>query len=214
MKIKKIIFWVLLIVFLIFLGIFLWRTQGLTEPFWPEPEPEDIRIDEFTQTIIGEENIVEQKETKFKIKIPKDWISIEDEDLLFVSPDFNPQKEMVLYGMPILEEGCSISIAIQKEIGFPKNKYTEFEYLEWLINRCLENKEECKEDGDEVIEINGNKGLKYTNWEEDPLDSNYSFWIRFSKNESVYHISSYFYSKDKERCVREFEKILNTLEIN
>jgi len=214
MKIKKIIFWILLLVFLILLGIFLWETEGLTEPFWPEPEPEQVRSDEFIQTNIGEENIIEHKDNKFKIKIPGDWVSIENEDLIFVSPDFKSQEDMGLYGTPTPQEGCSISIAIMKEIGFPKDKYTEFEYLEWLIEWCSENKEECEESGREVIEVNGNKGLKRTNWEGDPPDSDRSFWIRFSKNESVYHISSYFYLRDRERCIQEFENILNTLEIN
>ena len=212
MKIKKIIFWILVLVFLVFLGIFLWDTKALTEPFLSDRDW--VRPDEYTQTKIDGKNIVEHKKTKFKIEIPEDWLDVGNWHLIFVSPDFKPHDNVGAYGPPIPKEGCSVSVEILKEIGFPEDESTRFDYVEGLIEWCLEDEEECKEYGEEIIEVNGNKGLIYTNYQEEISDVDHSVRIQFSKNESTYEISSYFYLRDRERCIKEFENILNTLEIN
>lgn len=201
--------------FLTALGVFLWKTKGLTQPFgldnmW-------VLSEEFTQTKINGENIIENQKTKFRIKIPEDWIVYNDIGrlgLIFVSPDFKLHDNAGPYSPPIPREGCSMSVEILKEIGFPEDEYTRFQHVEESIQWCLEDEEKCKKYGDEVIEVNGNKGLKHTNYQEEVSDVDHSVRIQFSKNESTYEIASYFYLRDRERCIQEFEEILNTLEIN
>ena len=212
MKIRKIIPIVVISGLLIVLGVFLWKTKGLTEPLGSDRGW--VRLEDFTQTNINGENVVENKKTKFKIRIPEDWVSVGNWNLIFMSPDFKLHKNVGPYGPPIPQEGCSVSIEILKEIGFSADESTRFDYVNELIEWCLENEEECKEYGEEVIEVNGNKGLIYTNYQEEVSDVDHSVRIEFSKNESTYEISSYFYLRDRERCLQEFESILNTLEID
>jgi len=212
MKIKKIIPIVIISGLLIVLGVFLWKTKGLTDPLGSDRDW--VRIEEFTQTNINGENVVENKKTKFKIRIPEDWISVGNWNLIFVSPDFKPHDNVGAYGPPIPKEGCSVSIEILKEIGFPADESTRFEYVEGLVEWCSEDEEECKKYGEEMIEVNGNKGMKYVNYQEEVSEVDHSVRIEFSKNESTYEISSYFYLRDRERCIQEFESILNTLEID
>ena len=80
MKIRKIIPIVVISGLLIVLGVFLWKTKGLTESLGSDRGW--VRLEDFTQTNINGENVVENKKTKFKIRIPEDWVSVGNWNLI------------------------------------------------------------------------------------------------------------------------------------
>lgn len=199
---KKVIFFVIVILLLIIIGVFLWNK-------YKKPDISHVLSEEFTITELeGEKIIIEYKETGFKVKIPGDWEIngfIGRAGLLCTSSDFEFHQRVGQYSPPIPEKGCSLVIDIRK------GRALGTEHVRELVEVCPEIGQDCN--GYEVMEINGNKGLKYIHSLEHALVPGKYVSVEIPKNDKMYSFETHLFSQDRERCEQEFDKILRTVEI-
>jgi len=200
---KKVIFFVIVILLLAAAGVFLW--QKYKKPYIPY-----VLSEEFTITESNGEKIIEYKKTGFKIRTPGNWEIdgfIGRNGLLLTSPDFEFHERVGQYSPPIPEKGCSITISIIKRSSLDM----EYNPLGQLIEACPTVGQDCNEY--KIIEINGNRGLKYIYSLEENLIPGRYISVEIPKNKKLYTFEAYLFSQDRERCEQEFDKILNTIEI-
>jgi len=199
--------------FTIFIIILLLFAAGGVFWWWSGRRDEGkVLSDEYIQKEIDGEKIIEYKKTGFMIKIPGDWKIVDNRGtgLLCLSSDFQFHEKVGPYSPPISEKGCLIEISILKEIGLSSDEYTDYDYIQEKIEWCLNPNSKCD---DEVIEINGNKAIKYVSSIENQLVSGYYIEVSVPKNEITYIFETYLFGQDREKCAQEFDKILQTVEI-
>ena len=199
---KWFVFFIILILILLLAaaGVFLWQK-------YKEPDVGYVFSDEFIITESGGEKIIEYKEGGFKMRIPGDWDTHNSNGvkLLFTSPDFQLHPNVGPFGAPLPEKGCSTALSIAKEGTFGTG------HIGQLIEACPTIGQDCNEY--KIIEINGNRGLKYIYSLEENLIPGQYISIEILKKKRVYIFEAHLFSQDRERCEREFDKILNTVEI-
>jgi len=201
-KRKKIVFFIILIILSAVAGVFLWQK-------YKKPDIPYVLSEEFTITEANGEKIIEYKKTGFKIRIPGDW-DIDGSSrtsLLITSPDFQLHPNVGPFGAPLPEKGCVASIEIIKG----DSPGMEYSYIKELLEVCPTLGQDCNEY--KIVEINGNRGLKYIYSLEENFIPGRSIWIRVPKNKKLYIFEAYLFSQDRERCEQEFDNILSTVEI-
>jgi len=192
---KKIIFLVLIIL-LISAGGFFWWWQNREI----KGSPEDYVIKE-----TAEGKIVENKRAGLIVKAPEGWdtqkIEFLEGSVVFDTPDTEGvwRNEMI---SPPLRKGCGIETAVvYKKINFEdlkneiKNSHATFG---------------IKSEEFEIATINNRQVLKNT------FDSKFigpSIGIYFLGEDKFYSFAVYWAPDDKERCVQEFNKFLETVSI-
>ena len=202
---KFTIFIIILLLLLVAGGVFWW---------WRSKEPDVgfVSPNEFIQTEVNGEKIIEYKKTGFKIKIPGDWETTDNSGvrLLCTSSDFQLHPEVGPSGAPLPEKGCAIAISIRKEKESTSYDI-EYSYLRENIELCLGPEHDC---GDyEIIELDKNKAVRYIYLLEDKSISGKYVWVKIPKDEKIYTFEAYLFSQDREKCTQEFDKILQTVEI-
>jgi len=203
MKLKRVIFFVIVILLLITIGVFLWNK-------YKKPDIPYVLSEEFTIRETEQEKIIEYKETGFKIIIPSNWeISgfIARNGLLLTSPDFEFHEKVGPYSPPIPEKGCSMTVSIIKRSLLDM----EYDPIGHLIDACPEVGQNCNDYV--IVEFNGIRGLEHTYVSENSLIPGKYVSIEIPKNDKLYSFETHLFSQDKERCEQEFNQILNTIEI-
>jgi len=204
----KIIISLILLIIIVGSGFFWW--------IWKEEkELGSAPSEEFSQKEINGEKIIENKKTGLKIKIPKDWQVKEGfggYGLIFLSPDFKPYSEKNF----LPEKECFIKVNVSK-VEFVSTSVTgkyersyEADFLREKIERYLASPSQTEEDlFHKVVEISGYKGLKTIEPIINKEISGKRILIEIPKGERVCSFELLLFGKDKEKCEREFEKILN-----
>lgn len=197
---------VVFVLFLIAGGIFYW---------WQWKKETEIGFTwfgKFVERNLDGEKIIKDKKSGLSVKIPKDWKKVEGVgglSIIFLSPDFELHSKMGPYDPPIPEKGCSIEMSAKKEIPF-SDYDIEYSYLKKEIEGCLKSTG-CE---DEVMEVNGHKALKHIFYPEDQSTfAGNSVSIKVPSNEWVYTFKTYLFSQDREKCIQEFDKFLETVSI-
>jgi hypothetical protein len=192
---KKIIF-LSLIILLIGAGGFFWWRQGREI----KGSPKDYIIKE-----TPEGKIVENKRAGLTIKVPEGWetkkIELLEGSVIFDTPDIKGiwQNEMI---SPPLETGCGIeSTVVYEEMDFDilKEKIKE-------IHAGLG----IKSEEFEVIMINNQQSLKNS---FDSISIGPGIAVYFIQKNKLYNFTIYWAPEDKERCIQEFDKFLESVSI-
>ena len=194
-KIKKIIFLIVIVLILVVGGGFFW---------WQKREikgsPKDYVIRE-----MPEGKIVENKRAKFTIKVPREWgvkkiEEMEGSVILYAS---ELQSEITEKGIKVpLEKGCVIGVAVTYKKMGPEEIKKEVKAIHMGIGIKSEKFEE--------IVINKCSVLKNT------FDSQIlgpAIVDYFLVENKIPEFSVYWASADKERCIQEFNKFLETVSI-
>ena len=192
-KIKKIIFLIVIVLILVVGGGFFW---------WQKREikgsPKDYVIRE-----TKEGKIAENRRAGLTVKIPEGWVEKKIEFLegsvVFDTPDIEGrwEDEMV---KPPLEKGCTIeATVVYKKMNFDKIR-------------------------EEIKEIHAGLGIKSEQFEmvtidnrqvlENTFDSKFlgpGMAAYFINKNKLYSFAVYWAPNEKERCVQEFNKFLETV---
>ena len=194
---KKVIF-IFIIVLLLIVGGFFWWWQGREI----KGSPEDYVIKE-----TAEGKIVENKKAGLTVKVPEGWteekIEVEEGVMVFYSPETEMERREEKIVLPI-KKGCLIrTTVVYREGNFDQIKReTKRDHL--LIGGV-------KYDEFEEITINSYYGVKNT-FEFEKLGSGLSIYIPI-KNK-VYGFHLVWAPDEKEKCIQEFDKFLETVSID
>jgi len=211
-KIKIIIPVVIILLVLIAVGIFYWwqwKRELPQEKIIQKRIPVDSAEYEIKDTPEGK--IVENKKEGLTVKAPAGWIVEkygEEVDLL------SPETEFDQYGgvslKSVREKGaCGMAIQILKYEKVDPEITTYAEDLRTLIEEAQNNPVKEETAKSEVVMISKKLGFKRTSLKE---DKETYISVEIPVNHTVYG----FYSGliFSEKCVQEFNKILETVSIN
>ena len=171
-------------------GIFCWNNREI------KGSPDDYVING---------DIIENQRAGLKIQAPGGWdiekIELLEGSVAFYTKDVKGEwrNEMV---NPPLEKGCAIGSGIVYEkIDFDgvKDKVEDIHFGLGMISEEFEEKE-----------INNRKVLKNT---FDSQGLGPGITVYFIENKKVYSFAVYWGPDDKQRCIKEFEEMLDRVEI-
>jgi len=205
---KNIILLVVLILIIAVGGIF-WRLKSQREEeFFVKFEPPENYVIKETP----EGKIVENQKIGLNFKVPEDW-NLEKTDKITWSGGINE------YGIRIFTSDFKIHprspwILIPFE-GCLINIYTFYNRAKAdFIREDIKSVQAIRDEKKEVIEINNHSGMKYIYGDFDALSTNsYAFVmlnIEIPINDRIYALETYISAKNKERCLQEFDKFLET----
>ena len=213
MKTKKIIFFVIIFVFIVGLGFFLWEAfkQPVDNDFtlW-----EASRIGGYEIKDNPEGKIITNKEYGLTVQAPKDWTVVDyDKDGVGM---FSPEIEFNEYGGFVRsakeKEGCILGIELKKSIELALESTNNTDYLVYLIS-LVKKDPPVMQKGDmkyEIVTINGKEGIK-TTFLDSKGEENY-IMIDIPINDVIYSFSNgTIFSK---KCIPEFDKFLETVKIS
>lgn len=191
---KKIIF--IFILILVAGGLFYWQYGNKEIKGNP---------DDYTIIKTAEGTFVENKKAGLFVKAPEGWevkkMEIEEGSILIHTFDIEGEKKNEIVSLP-LTKGCGIEMSVvYKKMNFEEIK-EKIKMLHWGIQIKFEEFEE--------IVINNYYALKNT-FDSDVLGSAVVIYI--PKGNKLYDFGLYFESNEKERCVQEFDKFLETVSI-
>ena len=191
---KKIIFSLIIVLILVAGGFFWWQGREI------KGSPEDYVIRE-----TEEGKIVENRKAGLTVKSPEGWevkkMETEEGSMVIHTPGIEGKNwnEIVV---PPLTRGCGIDVSvIYKRMDFEEIK-DEVKRIHWGIDIKSEEFEE--------ITINNRPALKNT-FDSEILGSVISVYIP-SKNK-LYNFDLYWAPDEKEKCVQEFNKFLETVSV-
>ena len=203
-KISKIIALSVLILALIGISYFLYNK-------WLESKMGFVSFENAIEQEINGKKYIENKEVGLKFAIPDGWEINKDKiGLSMHSSNFIPFTEDSFF---IPKEGCWIEIYTEQQKE-GSNYDLNYSYLKDKIasNYCsrYQNSEQkiC-----EIGKISGLDGIRENNFENE--GENQGFFTSFSipYNNTVYSFYSYFFGKDKDYCLEEFNNFLTTVNI-
>ena len=192
-KKQKLIILAIIILVLIGGGLFYW---------WQNREikgsPEDYVIKE-----TEEGKIVENKKAGLKVKVPEGWevkkIELLEGSIVFYTPDIEGKKqdEMVT---PPLTKGCGIeTVVVYKKMNF-ETIIKEIKDIHAGLG--------IKSEEFEMTIIDGQQALKNT---FDSLLLGPGIAVYFTQKNKLYSFCLYWGLDEKEKCVQEFDKFLETV---
>ncbi len=163
--------------------------------------PEDYVIKE-----TEEGKVVENKKAGLTLKVPEGWaekkIEFLEGSIVFTTQDIEGKWEDEMIKPP-LTKGCGIETAVvYGEINFDSLK-EEIKELHLGLGIKFEEFE--------IVTINNRETLKNT------FDSKFlgpGVGIYFLNENKFYSFAIYWAPDDKERCIQEFDKFLETVSIN
>jgi len=195
-KQKKIIIFLIIISLLIIAGgVFLW---------WSGREikgsPEDYEIKETT-----EGKIVENKKAGLKVEVPEGWeakkMEVGEGVITFYSPNAELEFREGKVVLP-LKKGC----IIYASLAYKKMDFSQIEFEVRYTHSLLGKKsEEFKE-----IIINDHQALKNT---FDTQKIGPGMGVNIPYKNKVYAFYLYWADGEKENCIQEFDKFLETISI-
>jgi len=202
MKSKKIIFFAIVFVLIVILGIFLWKA-------YKQPDTGLVFFEDFEIKETENNKVISQKETNFEITIPKDWDILDAGDSISLKclNLYIDNESSNKYFLPIPKNGCAFNFSIDKGIDS-----ISYSYVLGVLELCLKKPDDDYCDYD-VIEIDNNKSLKHVSHVENELTLGDHIIIQVPQNENVYIFEAYLFGQDKEECAQKFEKILETVSV-
>ncbi len=200
--VKKIVFWVILIILLAVLGVFIWKTWGET----PEIETGMVKFEEFEVKETSEGKLISHPETGFEVTIPADWEVVDGGNSVYCdSPDFEINKESGSI-LPLPKRGCILNFSIEES----EDAYSTSQYIKGVIEMCENLPEKCDY---EIIKINNEDAIKHISLVDNDNVSGEHIRVQISKNNSAFIIENYLFGEDKDDCRNQFEAILNSIKI-
>jgi hypothetical protein len=151
-------------------------------------------------------DIIENKRAGLKIQAPQGWdiqkIELLEGSVAFDSPDIEGEWRNGMINPP-LKKGCAIDFGVvYKKMDFKEIK-DEIKDIHFGLGMISEEFEE--------IEINNRKALKNT-FDSQVLGP--GIIIYFTENNKLYSFGVNWGPDEKERCVKEFEEMLNKIIID
>ncbi|MCK9577974.1 hypothetical protein M0R01_00580 [bacterium] len=163
-------------------------------------------FEDFVKRVEGDYTWLDSDKAKVSIRIPRGWeafggsfsaISIKSNDFVPSGGDIKKA--------PFPEAGCWIDFNVQ--IDKMKEGYVN------LIQGILDSPDYFTDNKEQKVKIGNNYGVKTSVIKNDnPLVGEVVF-LEIPKNNYTYKIDSYFFGKDRERCEKEFDDLLNSLVI-
>jgi hypothetical protein len=171
-------------------GVFYWENREI------KGSPDDYVIND---------RIIENKRAGMKIQAPEGWdiekIELLEGSVAFDSPDIEGEWRNNMVSPP-LTKGCGIETGVlYKKMNFDEIR-EEIKDIHFGLGIKLEEFEE--------IEINNRKALKNT---FDSHGIGPGMGVYFVGNRKIYSFGVYWALDDKERCIKEFEEMLDKVEI-
>ncbi len=177
-------------------GFFWWQNREI------KGSPADYVIKE-----IEEGKFVENKKAGLTVKAPEDWQAkkielLKEGSAVIQTSDIEGEKRDGVV-VPPLTRGCGIEITITyKMLNFEEIK-KEAREIHWMLVPISEEFEE--------VIINNKKALKNT-WEGKAKGPMIAIYI--PTGNKVYTFTLAWAPDEKERCIQEFDKFLETVSIN
>ncbi len=169
-------------------------------------ENEFVKAEEFEVIEKLEGRFVKCEKYSLKVKVPENWtVKIYNGVALY---DPNTDEDNLLESAR--QGACGMGVEIYENKKNSSESTTYADYLNKLI-KSLENSgpREDSESREEVVLIDGNKGIKKTLFHEEKV----SFVnIEMPINQTIYGFTSGFIGSEK--CVDAFNSIMETVEIN
>jgi len=193
-KTKKIIFLIVIVLILFAGGGFFWWWQGREI----KGNPEDYVIKE-----TEEGKFVENKKAGLIVKVPEGWEAKKIEflggSIVLYTKDIDGKKQNEMVSPP-LKKGCGIEIAV----GYKKMNFNEMEKEIKETHAGLG----IKSEEFEVITTNNRQALKNT---FESIVIGPGIFIYFPSKNEVYEFGTYWAPEEKENCLQEFNKFLETV---
>jgi hypothetical protein len=170
-----------------------------------EDELNYLYIEDFTKTEVDGKTVLENKDIGLKFTVPQGWEtgSAYWSNLSLVSPDFEPLRNDPT-AAPFPQKGCWIDLIF----SIDSNNGISYEFIDNLINigGYLES---YNEEGDhyEIVEVDGLKAIKDTGGGDYIL-----IRVPFRRN-GIISFETYLRGQDKEKCIEEFNSLINTVSI-
>lgn len=192
---KKVIFVFIFVLIFISGGLFFW---------WQNKEIKGS-VDDYIIKETTEGNIIENKKAGLSIKVPERWqtekIEIEEGAVVIYSPDTDLEwrdKQMIFP----LNKGCVFQTAITyREMTLDEIK-KESKDIHFIMG--------VESDEFDAIVVNNYQALKNT---FNIQDIGPSVGIHIPQKNKVYSFYSAWGPEEKEKCIQEFDKFLETLVI-
>jgi len=192
-KKQKLIILAIIILVLVGGGLFYWQNREI------KGSPEDYVIKETSAGVF-----VENKKAGLTVKVPEGWevqkIKFSEGSIVFYTPDV---EERWLNELIPLESGCGIETAVV----YKKMNFEEIIKEIKDIHTGLGIKSEEFEE----ITINNRQALKNT---FDSVVIGSGINVCFSNKNKLYSFGVCWVPSEKEKCVQEFDKFLETVSIN
>ncbi|MDO8435788.1 MAG: hypothetical protein Q7S82_00155 [bacterium] len=192
---KKAVFIFAIILILGAGGFFLWQEREI------KGSPDDYIIKEITDG-----KIVENKKAGLSVKVPEGWevekIEAEEGSVAFYFPNTEGEQRNEIVSPP-LKNGCIIEISVvYKKMNFEEIE-KEVRAIHWGLRIKSEEFEE--------VTVNNRSALKNT-FDSGVLGSAIIVYIP-SRNK-LYDFDLYWALDEKEKCIQEFDKFLETASID
>jgi len=191
---KKIVIPIVIVLLLIAGGFFWWQKKEI------KGSPEDYFIKETT-----EGKIIENKKAGLIVKVPEGWeakkIEFLEGSIVLYTQDIEGKKQNEMVSPP-LKKGCGIEIAV----GYKKMNFDEMEKEIKELHAGLG----IKSEEFEVTTINNQQVLKNV---FDSVVLGPAIAMYFTHTNKLYSFCLYWALDEKERCIQEFNKFLETISI-
>jgi hypothetical protein len=203
-KLWKIIILSVLILALIAVSYFLYNK-------WQESKMGLVSFEKATEQKIDGKTYIENKDVGLKFVVPDGWeLGKYSEGVSMHSSDFVPFTEDSFF---IPKSGCWIELysKVEKE-GSDYDldySYLKNEIVSNYCSRYQNNGQKACED----VKISGLNGIRENNFNDEQKNPGFFTSLRVPYNNIVYAFSSYFFGKDKEACIQEFNNFLTTVTI-
>jgi len=193
---KKIIILVVVVLVLVGGGFFCWQNREI------KGSPEDYVIKETAAGII-----VENKKAGLVLKVPEGWevkkVEIEEGAVDFSSPDLETEQKEGKIVLPF-KKGCKIQASIRYEKLSFADIEIESRYSFVLMGMKSVNFEETT--------VNMYPALKST-FDKQEGGVGVGISISIPTSNKVYGFSVVWGPNEKERCIQEFDRFLETIQI-
>ncbi len=192
---KKIIFLVLIILLISAGGFFWWRQNREIKG-----SPEDYIIKE-----TPEGKIIENKRAGLTVRVPEGWtekkIELLEGSMVFYTPDIEGAWRNEMISPPLKKECLIETSVVYKKMNFDQIK-EEVRDIHFGLGIQSEEFEE--------ITINNQQALKNT-FESESLGP--AMVVYIPKKNRLYDFDLYWFPDDREKCIQEFNKFLETISI-
>ena len=193
---KKIIILGFIIILAVGVGIFYWANRDI------KGSPDDYVIIPASN---GQVAVIENKRAGLKVRAPEGWdiekIELLEGSVAFDSPDIEGEWRNNMVSPP-LTKGCGIEgTVIYEKIDFNgiKEKVKDIHFGLGMISEEFEEKK-----------MNNRTALKNT-FDSQGLGPGMA--VYFIENKKVYSFCVYWAYDDEQRCIKEFEEMLDRVEI-
>ena len=209
---KIVIFAIVILLVLLAGGLFWWwnSPDSKLKRWWVEEIIIKGSVRDFSIEDTPEGKIIQNKKEGFKVVVPAGWmVKKEYENIALYSPEVKFDERGALIFESIKKGGCGMNIQIKKYNKENNEISVDIEHLNMVIEGVKRGfYVEEKEPKYEIVSIDGKEGLKNTYIEENKIKY---VTLEIPSDNTIYSFNSGFIFSEK--CIDEFNKILETVEI-